>query len=52
MENIILNLWNDPLTGKTGIENIYKKAKKIDKNITLKIVKNVLDKQYSTQIHK
>ena len=51
MEKIILNLWNDPLTGMTGIENIYKKAKKIDKNITLKIVKNILDKQYSTQLH-
>ena len=51
MEKIILNLWNDPLTGMTGIENIYKKAKNIDKNITLKNVKDVFDKQYSTQVH-
>ena len=28
MEKTILNLWNDPLTGLTGIQNIYKKAKK------------------------
>ena len=52
MEKIILNLWNDPLTGLTGIQNIYKKAKKIDKNITLKLVKDILDKQYSAQLHK
>ena len=47
-----MNLWNDPLTGLTGIQNIYKEAKKIDKNITLKRVKDILDKQHSAQLHK
>ena len=48
----IKQIWSDPLVGLSGVHNIYKKAKALDKSVTLKLVKSFLDKQYAAQIHK
>jgi len=48
----IKQTWENPITGMSGVYNIYKKAKAIDKSVTLKLVKSFLDKQYTSQIHK
>ena len=48
----IKQVWQDPLYGLSGLYNIYKKAKAIDKSVTLKLVKSFLDKQYAAQIQK
>ena len=48
----IKQIYRDPSIGLSGINNICKKAKAIDKSITLKQVKEVLNEKYSAQLHK
>ena len=48
----IKQTWGNPIAGLSGLYNIYKKAKAIDKSVALKLVKSCLNKQYSSQIHK
>jgi len=48
----IKQTWENPITGMSGVYNIYKKAKAIDKSVAIKLAKSFLDKQYSSQIHK
>ena len=52
MDEILKNIYYDVKTGYTSKEKLYKKAKGIDKNITLKNVKDFLDKQATYQITK
>ena len=48
----VKKIWENPLTGLISKQNLYKKAKNEDNNVTMKIVKEFLDKKYSSQIHK
>ena len=45
-------LYRDPSTGLLGIQNLYRKAKAENKNVTVKMVKDFLNSQYSKQLHK
>lgn len=52
MEEILHKLYYDAQTGLQSKEKLYKKAKEMDKKITMKIVKEFLDKQATAQITK
>ena len=49
MDNLLKKLYNDPKTGFIGSDKLYKKAKAIDQNITLKRVKEWYSRQEDTQ---
>jgi hypothetical protein len=52
MNEILKNIYYDVQTGFISKDKLYKKAKEVDNNITLKIVQNVLDNQPTYQITK
>ena len=52
MEEILTNLYYNPLTGFQGLDKLYKKAKAIDTNITKQKVKDWLKEQETEQITK
>jgi hypothetical protein len=52
MNDLLQKLYYDPKTGYTSKEKLYRKAKDIDNNITLKIVKEFLETQPTYQITK
>ena len=47
----IEELIRDPKTGLTNINELHRKAKIHNKNITKKQIRDVLSKNYSSQIH-
>ena len=52
MNEILKNIYYDVKTGFISKDKLYKKAKEVDNNITLKIVQNFLDNQPTYQITK
>ena len=52
MEKLLEELYYNPLTGFQGINKLYKKAKELNKKITLKFVKEWLEEQETQQITK
>lgn len=52
MMDLLHKLYYDAETGFQSKEKLYKKAKSIDKSITLKMVKKFLDEQATSQITK
>jgi transposase InsO family protein len=50
--DLLKKLYFDPLTGLQSKDKLYRKAKDIDKTITMKIVKQFLDTQATAQITK
>ena len=52
MEEILTNLYYNPLTGFQGLDKLYKKAKAIDTKITKQKVKDWLKEQETEQITK
>ena len=52
MEKLLEELYYNPLTGFQGINKLYKKAKELNKKITLKFVKEWLEQQETQQITK
>jgi hypothetical protein len=52
MNEVIKNIYYDVKTGFISKDKLYKKAKEVDNNITLKIVQNFLDNQPTYQITK
>ena len=51
IDEVLTKLYYDPLEVLMGINTLYKKAKKIIKNIKLKDVQSWYKKQATTQIH-
>ena len=52
MNEILKNIYYDVKTGFISKDKLYKKAREVDDNITLKIFKNFLDNQATYQITK
>jgi hypothetical protein len=52
MEQLLKELYYNPLTGMQSADKLYKKAKSINNNITLKLVNNFLKGEASAQITK
>ena len=52
MNEILKNIYYDVKTGFISKDKLYKKAREVDDNITLKIVQNFLDNQATYQITK
>ena len=52
MEELLTDLYYNPKTGFTSRDKLYRRAKELDNNITLKIVKEFLDRQPTDQITK
>lgn len=52
MDDIISSIYYNAKTGFTSIKDLYKKAKEKDSRITLKVVKNFLDKQATYQVNR
>ena len=52
MNEILKNIYYDVKTGFISKDKLYKKAREVDNNITLKIVQNFLDNQATYQITK
>jgi hypothetical protein len=52
MEEILQNIYYNPLTGFQGLDKLYRKAKLLNNNITKKITKEWLDNQETEQITK
>ena len=50
--DLLKQLYYDPETGLQSKDKLYRKAKALDKTVTLKIVKEFLDKQPTAQITK
>ena len=48
---MLKQIYYDPETGLQGVENLYRKAKELDKTITRKYVADWLKKQETNQIH-
>jgi hypothetical protein len=52
MEELFTDLYYNPKTGFTSRDKLYRRAKELDNNITLKIVKEFLNRQPTDQITK
>ena len=52
MEELLTDLYYNPKTGYSSKDKLYRRAKELDDNITLKIVKEFLDRQPTAQITK
>jgi len=52
MEELLTDLYYNPKTGFNSKDKLYRRAKELDDNITLKIVKEFLDRQATAQITK
>ena len=52
MEELLTDLYYNPKTGFTSRDKLHRRAKELDDNATLKIVKEFLDRQPTDQITK
>ena len=52
MKELLTDLYYNPKTGFISRDKLYRRAKELDNNITLKIVKEFLDRQPTDQITK
>ena len=52
MEELLTDLYYNPKTGYSSKDKLYRRAKELDDNITLKIVQEFLDRQPTAQITK
>ena len=50
MEELLTDLYYNPKTGYSSKDKLYRRAKELDDNITLKIVQEFLDRQPTAQI--
>jgi hypothetical protein len=51
-EEVIKKYYYDPKTGLQSVDKLYRKLQKVDVNITRKMIKQIIDKQETAQIHK